>query len=266
MKRVPTLLRRLQRPGSAEVPSCDAASEDVVAQTVQQLLRHGLVVVRGSEHPVEQLVEVGEALQRHLRSRNLLVRVDGPVRISNRRNCGGTIDKRDPIVGYLAANHRWHHDGTFSRTQTLISGLAVEEAQRHSATELLRTAVSQRFLARTTRYLERIKLAHVQRAHQGLECDEQVTKRPVVLHDPLTGARSFCIGSHVSRLDRRGPLLARLVLFGLLLGGRKQRLVWSAGDLLIWNNSLYMHRAVGGGVEDAARTVFRITIVAIEPS
>jgi len=238
----------------AEVVGVDAAilleDEKVAAWTLDALDEFGVLVFRGLHLDDATQLAFSERLGRLevFGERPEIFRV--------------TLDPaKNPVASYLRGTFDWHIDGMTEDIPimaTLLSAHAV--ATSGGETEFASTyAAYDDLSAEEKQRLATIRVVHTLEATQRLvnpnPTPEEVAvwrKRPSKVHPlvwtHLSGRRSLVLGATTESVVGMDPSEGRAFLDSLLTRatapGRVYRHEWEVGDLVIWDNTGVLHRAL----------------------
>jgi alpha-ketoglutarate-dependent taurine dioxygenase len=238
----------------AEVVGVDPKSlledEKLAARTLDALDEHGVLVFRGLHLDDATHLAFSERLGRLevFGERPEIFRV--------------TLDPaKNPVASYLRGTFDWHIDGMTEDVPimaTLLAAHAVatvggetEFASTYAAYDDLTAEEKERFAA--------IRVVHSLEATQRLvnpdPTPQEVAmwrKRPSKVHPlvwtHLSGRRSLVLGATTESVVGMDPAEGRAFLDGLLARAtapdRVYRHEWEVGDLVIWDNTGVLHRAL----------------------
>jgi alpha-ketoglutarate-dependent taurine dioxygenase len=193
-----------------------------------------------------------------------------------------TLDRsQNPSTAYLRASVAWHIDGTMTGTParaTLLTarilsegGDGTEFASTYAAYEALTAAERER--------LAGLRVVHTrsstQRAIHPDLSDEESEAMDVGMRQehPLVwqhedGRRSLVVGASAASVVGMAPDEGRRLLDELIerttAPDRVYRHEWQLGDLVVWDNTGTVHRAVPYELT-SPRTMHRTTIEGVEP-
>ncbi len=192
---------------------------------------------------------------------------------------------KDPIgqkALFTRANNFWHTDSSFNPTPARASMLSAREiAMSGGDTEFASTRAAYDALSAEMR--ERVEglIAYHDIAHSRLKLSpdavtaEQRQKMPpvpqaMVRVNPTTGRKSLLIGSHISRIDSMADDAAEALNAELVaLATRPEntyRHIWSAGDIIIWDNRAVLHRGLPYDEVNDRRLMIRTTLAGAAPT
>lgn len=249
-------LEKLSPTVGAEVVGVDPKrlldDETLATSTLEALDEHGVLVFRG--------LHLDEATQVAFSKRLGRVEVFG--KGEHPEIFRVTLDPaKNRAASYLRGTFDWHIDGLTEDIPimaTLLSALAVapvggetEFASTYAAYDDLTDDEKERFAA--------IRVVHSLEATQRMvdpnPTPEEVAlwrKRPSKVHPlvwtHLSGRRSLVLGSTTESVVGMDPAEGRAFLDGLLARAttpdRVYRHEWEVGDLVIWDNTGVLHRAL----------------------
>ena len=122
-------------------------------------------------------------------------------------------------------------------------------------TELADTRAALAALPATTR--ERI--AGLETVHGGVH--HPAVRQPLVMHSPISGLPALLVGRHTKRVEGLSEGESADLLAELNDHCTRPEFVythsWCGGDLLLWDNTSTLHRALGGsgGVRELERCI-----------
>lgn len=186
------------------------------------------------------------------------------------------------LVPFRIANFHWHFDGTHDplpQKATLLSAQEIDDAGA-GGTEFASSCAAYDALPEATKaQLEELEVVHtlataLEKAHpEASEKERAVWNRIEPRVHPLvwrhrSGRRSLLIGSTAKEIVGMPPEEGRRLLDELLTQVTQPEFVlrheWRRGDLVIWDNTLVLHRALPFEVT-SPRLLHRTTIAGEAP-
>jgi alpha-ketoglutarate-dependent taurine dioxygenase len=187
----------------------------------------------------------------------------------------------DPMAAYRAGTFFWHLDGANGTVPNKATLLAAEQVapDDEGDTEFASTYAAYEHLPEEEkRSLDGVRVVHSFRATQRLAqpdaSDEERARwdRVPDAEHPLVwvrrdGRRSMLVGSTTDHVVGMDPDEGRALLDRLLEWSTRPEFVvrhhWRVGDLVVWDNTGMLHRALPYG-EDSPRLMHRTTIAGEE--
>jgi taurine dioxygenase len=234
------------------------------------LHRHGLLLIRGATLDDGALVEIARAFG----SPNIAL----PAPFQSPSTPFVRIQSNVPGVGDQDAGFYWHTDGAWSDPPTAVTVLYCQEAPQAGGETLfvdmravfdaLGPELQERVAGLRGRYACREVYAEDLRA-QGLSDPVKLAEladleHPLVRIHPAGGRRALCLHGRLLKSviglasESSDALLSQL--WAVTTNGRYQyRHTWSDHDLVIWDNSSVIHRALSSG-PGARKITRRVTV------
>ena len=195
---------------------------------------------------------------------------------------GNLIDPTDKRVIYHSANQMWHTDSSFKRVPALASALSGREVPPEGGeTEFASMRVAYDDLpADVTRRLEGRIAVHSFAYSRGkvagglLRPEDEAQVPPVeqvlIRANPMNGRKSIYVASHASHIvgmpiDEGRALIAELIEFATR-PENVYRHVWTAGDLVMWDNRCTLHRGRPWDGTKYRRVMHRTTVAGVGPT
>ncbi len=195
---------------------------------------------------------------------------------------GNLIDPTDKRVIYHSANQMWHTDSSFKRVPALASALSGREVPPEGGeTEFASMRVAYDDLpADVTRRLEGRIAVHSFAYSRGkiagglLRPEDEAQVPPVeqvlIRTNPMNGRKSIYVASHASHIvgmpiDEGRALIAELIEFATR-PENVYRHVWTAGDLVMWDNRCMLHRGRPWDGTKYRRVMHRTTVAGVGPT
>lgn len=186
----------------------------------------------------------------------------------------------NPAAAYLKSTFHWHLDGTTDRVPIKATVLTARHvAMTGGGTEFANTYAAYDDLSEQDRKkYEDLRVVHTFEAAQRLSYPEPTEKQLVAWrarpgHEtPLVwkrrdGRRSLVIGATADHIVGMDPAESRETLDALLAWSTQERFCythdWQEGDLVIWDNTGVLHRALPYD-PSSERRLHRTTIVGDE--
>ena len=187
----------------------------------------------------------------------------------------------DPMAAYRAGTFFWHLDGANGSVPNKTTLLAAEELSPDDEgdTEFASTYAAYEHLPEDEkRALDGVRVVHSFRATQRLAMPDASDKERALwervpdAEHPLVwvrrdGRRSMLVGSTTDHVVGMDPEEGRALLDHLLDWATRPEFVvrhhWRRGDLVVWDNTGMLHRALPYG-EDSPRLMHRTTIAGEE--
>jgi alpha-ketoglutarate-dependent taurine dioxygenase len=193
-----------------------------------------------------------------------------------------SLDKRvTKTADYLLGTFLWHIDGTTDEIPTRASLLSARQlSETGGQTQWANTYAAYEDLPEADRgTFDTMRVAHsvetIERAARDDFTEADVAgwrTRPVRSH-PLvwvhaSGRKSLVLGATATYVEGMAPDESRALLDRLQAWATQPQYVyeheWSAGDLVIWDNTGTMHRVIPYAA-DSGRLMHRTTLVGEEP-
>jgi len=155
-------------------------------------------------------------------------------------------DGRPSAKSATGANYRWHTDKPYRRAPPWLTTLhAVELPPAGGDTEFANTALAYAALPEATRR----RLAGIRVVFRSEYAPGQpAVDHPLVRTQPQTGDQGLYLGNHALHILGLPEEEGRALLDELLAHATRPQFVyahsWQPGDLVMWDNSLLLHRAV----------------------
>jgi len=257
----------------ADATPTDLARPSHARSLAALLARHGVVLVRDALADATALERVAAALGTVETVHPAGHRLPGTERVRLQSNLPGH--------GVNGGGMYWHADGSWMRHPTAVTLLACREAPRSSGAtafvdaralyrgldaadrELCDTAVgvypNRRILAR--------ELAALGISAPEMLADAADATHPLVRTHPATGERALVLNEQwlaaIAGMPatRSAALLARLSRAAEACPERCEH-AWTAGDLLLWDNRIVVHRAEPTSASER-KVTWRITVRAL---
>ena len=188
---------------------------------------------------------------------------------------GEVIPPDDRRMAYQKGNYQWHADSTFKRVPSLCSILTGRVVPPEGGnTEFASTRAAYDALPDDLKsVVDDLIVEHdfsFSRGRVGFKfTPEEAAHYPPVWHplvqtNPVTGRKSLLIGAHASLIvgwpvDKGRALLDELLQRATLPAAIYSH-VWSAGDVVIWDNRAALHRATAYDSVRYRRLMQRTTI------
>jgi alpha-ketoglutarate-dependent taurine dioxygenase len=242
--------------------------ETTIATCLEALKWRGVLLIRGlnldDERQVEFSRRIGEVVSQ--RGREIFtVSLDPTV---------------NPLAEILKGTFNWHLDGTYDpvpqRATTLTAKVV---AMTGGQTEFASTYAAYESLPRSTRErIEGLRVVHsFEAAQKGVIDNPSDKQRAAWRRVPVNevslvwpradGRRSLVLGSTADHIVGLAESESRALLDELLEWSTQPRFrythEWQEGDLVVWDNTGLLHRALPYSVE-SQRTLHRTTVHGVE--
>ena len=195
---------------------------------------------------------------------------------------GNLIDPRDKRMIYHSANQMWHTDSSFKRVPALASALSGREVPPEGGeTEFASMRVAyERLPEERKRWLEGRVAIHSFAYSRGLvssgllrpEDEAQVppVEQVMLRTNPLNGRKSIYVASHASHIVglpvEEGRAIIRELMELATQPDNVYRHVWTAGDLVMWDNRCMLHRGRPWDGTKYRRVMHRTTVAGVGPT
>jgi alpha-ketoglutarate-dependent 2,4-dichlorophenoxyacetate dioxygenase len=195
---------------------------------------------------------------------------------------GNLIDPNDKRMIYHSANQMWHTDSSFKRVPALASALSGREVPPEGGqTEFASMRVAyERLPEERRRWLEGKIAIHSFAYSRGLmgkgllrpEDEAQVppVEQVMVRTNPVNGRKSIYVASHASHIVGMPIEEGRAIIRELVeLTTRPDDVyqhVWTAGDLVMWDNRCMLHRGRPWDGTKYRRVMHRTTVAGVAPT
>jgi alpha-ketoglutarate-dependent taurine dioxygenase len=180
-------------------------------------------------------------------------------------------------TAYNRANLHWHTDHAFKKQPALLTMLeTVEIPPRGGDTEFANTELAWDALSDTLKQ----EIAGLRAEHdyewfrrtvvERPALPEELALAPTVTHPivrthPETGRKCLYLGMYAARVVGMDEQKGRALLESLTAHATQprfvHRLVWQKGDLVIWDNTRLLHRAIPNYEADLHRRVLRRAVI-----
>ena len=282
-----TSIKKLTKHIAAEVTGVDLRSPVDVEATErlqQALCEHGVLVFRNQEISDDQHVAFSAGFGTvEMTSPTDPIGDGGPVGvISNLDENGEIIPADDPRVLYLVGNSLWHSDGSFKPVPLRASLLAAKVVPPEGgATEFASLSAAYEALPEEKQAtLEGLVAVHSlaysrEKIAPNLVTDEWKKEIPptpqvIVRTIPETGKKALYVGSYTTHIVdwplEEGKTLLKELYDWCTQPQFVYRHEWRAGDLLIYDNRLCLHRARPWEMNRYKRVLHRTTIAGDGPT
>jgi alpha-ketoglutarate-dependent 2,4-dichlorophenoxyacetate dioxygenase len=195
---------------------------------------------------------------------------------------GNLIDPTDKRMIYHSANQMWHTDSSFKKVPALASALSGRECPPEGGeTEFASMRVAYDELpGDVTRPLEGRIAVHSFAYSRGLiaggllrpEDEAQVppVEQVLIRTNPVNGRKSIYVASHASHIVgmpvEDGRALIRELIDFTTRPENVYRHVWTAGDLVMWDNRCMLHRGRPWDGTKYRRVMHRTTVAGVGPT
>jgi len=195
---------------------------------------------------------------------------------------GNLIDPTDKRMVYHSANQMWHTDSSFKRVPALASALSGREVPPEGGeTEFASMRVAyERLPDDLKQWLERQVAIHSFAYSRGLiaggllrpEDEAQVppVEQVMIRTNPVNGRKSIYVASHASHIIgmpvEEGRALIRELIELTTEPENVYRHVWTAGDLVMWDNRCMLHRGRPWDGTKYRRVMHRTTVAGVGPT
>ncbi len=282
-----TSIKKLTEHIAAEVTGVDLRSPtdvDTTERLQQALCEHGVLVFRNQEISDDQHVAFSAGFGTvEMTSPTDPIGDGGPVGvISNLDENGEIIPADDPRVLYLVGNSLWHSDGSFKPVPLRASLLAAKVVPPEGgATEFASLRAAYEALPEEKQLTLEGQVAVHSLAYSrekiapNLVTDEWKKEIPptpqvIVRTIPETGKKALYVGSYTTHIVdwplEEGKALLKELYDWCTQPQFVYRHEWRAGDLLIYDNRLCLHRARPWEMDRYKRVLHRTTIAGDGPT
>lgn len=162
-----------------------------------------------------------------------------------------------------SGNHHWHTDKPYNPVPPSLTMLhAVEVPPSGGDTEFANTALAyDRLSEDTKRRLTGLRVAF----RPAFDPSRPAADHPLVRTHPETGRRALYLGNHAMHIVGMDPAEGAALLGELLAHATQRHFVhahrWRAGDLVVWDNRVLLHRLVLGDELRRYRRVMHRSLV-----
>jgi alpha-ketoglutarate-dependent 2,4-dichlorophenoxyacetate dioxygenase len=202
--------------------------------------------------------------------------------LSNVDADGNMIDPADKRMIYHSANQMWHTDSSFKRVPALASMLSGRECPPEGGeTEFASMRVAyERLSDEKKRMLEGRIAIHSFAYSRGLvakgllrpedEAEVPPVEQVLVRTNPVNGRKSIFVASHASHIVgmpvEEGRALVHELIDLATHPDNVYRHVWTAGDLVMWDNRCMLHRGRPWDGTRYRRVMHRTTVAGAAPT
>ena len=281
--------RRLHPTFAAEVRGFDftAPADDAMCARIVGAMDEYAVLVFVNDAPVadEDHVRFGRAfgpllrqkMQQAVSGRRIRLSTDELVDVGNLDEEGRIYAADDPRRAFSKGNQLWHSDVTFDpvrATYSLLSAHVVppakadtEVADMRAAYDALPDAMKARIAGLTAEHSiwhSRV-LGGMPEVSDEIKATRPPACHPLVQVNPRTGRKSLYLASHAFHIVELPQAEGRALLDELTAHATRPefvyRHVWSAGEIVMWDNLQTMHRGTPFDDTLHPRDMRRVTVL-----